>query len=363
VTQKTAGQQRSKIDLDTIPYKPPRPKTFVPKVALVGCGAVAPKHLAACRALEFPVAALCDVDEAKARRLRDEFFPDAAVFVDYRRMLRECEADIVDIATPPEGRALIIEDALCNGRHVLSQKPFVTDLDRGLQLVELAESQGLKLAINQNARWAPHFSWARHAVERGVIGEVFSARFVVHWDYRSTPSSFRGSRDWILFEYGIHWFDLVQVFMSGIRAEQVFASTARGHAPAGLPDMLAQAVITYLSGQAAIGLNGAARVGADDYTVVTGSLGMIVSRGPDKNHQQVTVYLEDRTVTPQLEGDWNTFGFQGTLGELAVAIQENRQHYGGARQNLESLALCFAAVQSSLTGRPCAPWTVRHLPM
>lgn len=362
MTRITAGPHRTVISPDAIPYRPLRPAAFVPKVMLVGCGAVAPRHLAACRALGFPVVALCDTDETRARRMKEAFFPDAAVYTDYRRMLRECEADILDIATPPEGRALIIEDALCSGQHVLSQKPFVTDLDRGLQLVELAESQGLKIAVNQNARWAPHFSWARHAVERGVIGDVFSARFVVHWDYRSTPSSFRGNRDWILFEYGIHWFDLVQVFMGGIRAEQVFASTARGNAPAGLPDMLAQAVITYPAGQAAIGLNGAARVGADDYTVITGDLGMIVSRGPDKNHQQVTVYLEDCTLTPELEGDWNTLGFQGTLGELAVAIEENRQHYGGARQNLESLALCFAAVQSSLTGRPCAPWSVRYLP-
>jgi len=358
------GERRENtMSLDAIPYKPPRPSAFVPRVALVGCGAVAPRHLEACRALGFPVLALCDVDEAKARRLRDQFFPEAAVFSDYRRMLRACDAEIIDVATPPEGRALIIEDALCGGRHVLSQKPFVTDLDRGLQLVELAESMGLKLAVNQNARWAPHFSWARHAVERGLIGDVISARFVVHWDYRSTPSSFRGSRDWILFEYGIHWFDLARMFMGGDQAVQVFASTARGSAPADMPDLLAQAVITYPDGQASIGLNGAARVGADDYTVITGVQGMIVSRGPDKNHQQVIAYLEKGPVSPQLEGDWNTFGFQGTLGELAVAIEEDRKHYGGARQNLESLALCFAAVQSSLTGRPCEPWSVRRLPL
>ncbi|HOQ89759.1 MAG TPA: Gfo/Idh/MocA family oxidoreductase [Candidatus Hydrogenedentes bacterium] len=360
---RSAERDHGTVHPDAIPYKPPRPRKYIPRIALVGCGNVAPRHLAACRELGFPVTALCDVNQNKAERLRDQFFPDAKVFRDHRTMLKSCDADIVDVATLPEGRALIIEDALCDGRHVLSQKPFVTDLDRGLQLVELAQSQGLKLAVNQNARWAPHFSWAKHAVERGVIGDVFSVRFVVHWDYRQTPSSFRGSRDWILFEYGIHWFDLAQVLMGGGRAEQVFASTCRGNAPDGLPDMLAQAVITYPRGQAAIGLNGAARVGTDDYTVITGERGIIVSRGPDKNHQQVTLYLEDSVYSPDLEGNWNTLGFQGTLGELAVAIEEDRQYYHGARENLESLALCFAAVQSSLTGRSCEPWSVRHLPV
>ena len=42
--------------------------------------------------------------------------------------------------------------ALEAGKHVLSQKPFVLDLDDGQELVDLADRNGLKLAVNQNGR-------------------------------------------------------------------------------------------------------------------------------------------------------------------------------------------------------------------
>jgi predicted dehydrogenase len=40
-------------------------------------------------------------------------------------------------------------------KHVLSQKPFVLDLDTGARLADLADEMGVKFAVNQNGRWAP----------------------------------------------------------------------------------------------------------------------------------------------------------------------------------------------------------------
>ena len=52
----------------------------------------------------------------------------------------------------------MIETALAAGKHVLSQKPFVLDLDDGTRLADLADESGVVLAVNQNGRWAPHLS-------------------------------------------------------------------------------------------------------------------------------------------------------------------------------------------------------------
>jgi len=127
---------------------------------------------------------LCDIDLKRARARQKEFFPDAIVCSDYRDVLRNDDVGVVDIATHPAERAPLIEAALQAGKHVLSQKPFVLDLDFGERMVELADQKGVRLAVNQSGRWAPHFSYIRHGIEAGLIGEVLSAHLSVHWNHQ-----------------------------------------------------------------------------------------------------------------------------------------------------------------------------------
>ncbi len=64
------------------------------------------------------------------------------------------DIEVVDITPHPVERVPILLAAIEPGKHVLSQKPFVLDLGEG---EELAEQKGVRLAVNQNGRWAPHF--------------------------------------------------------------------------------------------------------------------------------------------------------------------------------------------------------------
>jgi predicted dehydrogenase len=68
---------------------------------------------------------------------------------------------------------------------VLSQKPFVLDLDVGERLCERAAKRGVRLAINQNGRWAPHLACMREAVIAGLIGEVIG----VHVAFMTSQST------------------------------------------------------------------------------------------------------------------------------------------------------------------------------
>ncbi len=78
----------------------------------------------------------------------------------------------------------MIEAALEAGKHVLSQKPFVLDLDFGRRMVDLADARGVKLAVNQNGRWAPHFSYMRAGDRAGLIGDAaLGCHVAVHWDH------------------------------------------------------------------------------------------------------------------------------------------------------------------------------------
>jgi predicted dehydrogenase len=340
-------------------YLPPRPRVYRPKIALIGCGGISEYHLRAYHAMGLDVVALCDRNVARAEKRRKEFFPDAAVVSDFRDVLRRDEIEVVDIALHPAIRVEVIETALRARKHVLSQKPFVLDLAVGERLAALADSQGVRLAVNQNGRWAPHFSYMAATIHSGVIGEVASVDFTLQWDHTWTAGTpFEEIHHLVLLDFGIHWFDMAARFMGSSRPERVWASVARTGFQKMAPPMLGHVAIDYPGAQVRLNFNGHVQHGQEDRTVVCGSRGVLRSFGPSLSEQTVVLHTADGQATMPLVGSWFTSGFQGAMGELLCAIEQQREPTHGARNNLESLALCFAALASADSGVPVRPGEV-----
>ena len=340
-------------------YLPPRPRAYRPKIALIGCGGISEYHLGAYHEMGLNVVALCDRDPSRAEKRRVEFFPAATVFTDCDEVLRRDDIEVIDVAMHPAERVAVIEAALRARKHVLSQKPFVLDLAIGERLVALADAQGVRLAVNQNGRWAPHFSYLAAAIRAGVIGEVASVDCTLQWDHTWTAGTpFEEIHHLVLFDFGIHWFDLAARFLGSRRPERVWASVARTSLQKMKPPMLGHVGIDYPGAQVRLNFNGHVRHGQEDRTVVCGSRGTLRSFGPSLSAQTVELHTAEGRATVPLEGTWFTNGFQGAMGELLCAIEEGREPEHCARNNLDSLALCFAALASADAGEPRRPGAV-----
>jgi predicted dehydrogenase len=343
-------------------YLPPRPRAYRPKIALIGCGGISEYHLRAYQSLQLEVVALCDRHRERAEKRHAEFYPQAAVFTDYRDVLRRDDIAIVDITTHPAERLAIIEAALHAGKHVLSQKPFVLDLDVGERLVALAAEKNLQLAVNQNGRWAPHFSYLAAAVQAGLVGDVASIDFTLQWDHTWTAGThFENVHHLVLFDFGIHWFDIAARFMPGRIPQRVTASVTRAPYQKMQPPILAQVAIDYADAQVRLAFNGHVKFGQEDRTVICGSRGTLRSFGPSLSEQSVVLHTAEGEARPALEGTWFLNGFQGAMAELICAIEDHREPVNSARENLDSLALCFAALASADSGKPVVPGAVRAL--
>lgn len=344
-------------------YKPRDPQSDRLGIGLIGCGAITVEHLAAYKTAGYNVVALCDLDTASAKKRQREYFPRAKVFSDHHEMLASKEVDVVDVATHPEVRADLVEAALTAGKHVLSQKPFVLDLEVGRRLVDLAEERDVRLAVNQNGRWAPHFSYLRQAVATGLLGEPLAMHMAVHWDHSWVEGTeFEKVKHLILFDFAIHWFDMLTCVMGDAEPRRVFASTSRSPSQAIMPDLLAQVLVEYDNAQASLVFDAAVEHGPLDTTYVAGTKGTFRSQGPDHDEQTVTITVGEDSGSPKLVGKWFPDGFHGTMGELLCAIEEGREPLHNARENLRSLALCFAAVASAERGEPVVPGTVDSMP-
>ncbi len=349
------------VSAPELPYKPALPSSYRPAIGLIGCGGIAEYHLQAYRDLGLDVTALCNRDLSRAQDRRDEFYPEAEVYADYRELLDRDNIEVVDIATHPAERAAIIEAALLARKHVLSQKPFVLDLDVGERLALLAQEQGRVLAVNQNGRWAPHFSYLRHVVDHGLLGEIASVHFSLQWDHAwvaGTP--YDDLHHLILMDFGIHWFDMCTAFFGDREALSVSAQVAHGPNHRTRAPMLAQVMITYPEGQATLSFNGHVTHGQRDATTICGDRGTARSVGPSLSEQRVSLYTDEGKAIPELEGTWFTSGFQGAMAELLHAVETNREPIHHATGNLRSLALCFAALASADDeGRPKTPGDIR----
>lgn len=361
-----SAKATGKMKAPVLPYQPRDPKHYRPNIALIGCGGITAQHLRAYKEANYNVVALCDLIEENARCRAEEFYPNARVYTDAQEVLRRDDIEVVDIATHPPERVPLIKAALQARKHVLSQKPFVLDLDTGEKLVALAEKQNVKLAVNQNGRWAPHFSYIREAVRAGVLGDLISIHAQVHWDHSwvvGTP--FNEIEELVFYDFAIHWFDFVASVLSANgsrRATRVQASKSRATGQTAKPPLLAQTMIEFEGGQASLVFDANVPYGAQDYTYVGGRLGTIGSQGADLGTQKLTLTTGAGSATPKLQGSWFPNGFRGTMAELLCAIEENREPQNSARDNLDSLALCFAAIAASVDGEAKVPGQIRKLP-
>ncbi len=356
-----ASAEAAEIAAPDLPYRPPMPKTSHP-IALVGAGGISFAHLDAYRAHGMEVRAILSRDPDKAAARRDEFFPDAEVMTDYAALLARPDIAVIDLTPHPAERLPLIEAALRAGKHVLSQKPFVTDLDVGERLVALADANGVRLAVNQNGRWAPHMAWMRAAVREGLVGQVAGVHCSLHWDHRwirGTP--FETQADIVLYDFGVHWFDFVTSLL-GRPAARVQAQAVRAPWAGIAPPMLAAAILDFGDAQASLVFDAATPSGPMDFTYVAGSAGSLRSSGPDLGNQAVELHNAAGVARPALAGKWFNDGFAGAMGALLVAIETGTEPENSAGGNLVSLANTFAALEAARTGRAAVPGEVRRRP-
>jgi len=189
-----------------------------------------------------------------------------------------------------------------------------------------------------------------------------STHLDAHWDHNpTTEEGFDHIPHAILYDYAIHYFDMLACVMEEREPKRVFGSVARSSTQTASPPLLGQATVKYEGAQASLVFDGNNRFGQTDRTYIGGTEGTLQSEGPGLGDQTVSLHIDNGAVRPDLEGSWFPTGFRGTMGELLCAIEENREPENSGIDNLQSLELCYAAVAAAEEGEPKIPGEVREL--
>lgn len=325
-----------------------------PAVGLIGAGAIARSaHLPAYRAWGVPVVAIASRDAADARTLAADF-AIPRVHSTVEELLADPAVAVVDLATGPRGRIDLIEAAVSAGKHVLAQKPLTIDeaeLPRLAAIVAGARERGLRLAVNQNGRWAPAWRLATLLVRGGAIGEVVG---ITHLHDKPLPpladTPFDAVPHMLLADYLVHWIDISRCWLEGARVDAVWASESRvPQQPASArnpwnadvrlrTDRGATAVVRIVGDSRATG-------GGCPFWIhgTEGTLRGSVLRDSDR----LELDRDGDVTTFAVEGQWFPDGFAGAMGELLSAVVSGREPENSLAHVLATARLGFAAVASA----------------
>jgi predicted dehydrogenase len=142
-------------------------------LAGVGVGGVGFGQLQECADAGFQIVALCDVDDAYAKKAYDHW-PQARRYRDFREMLA-AEGDRIDAVycgTPDHTHALIVLAALRRRKHVCCVKPLTRTVHELRLVVKAAREAGVATQVTAAANTSETACRACEWIASGTLGDV-----------------------------------------------------------------------------------------------------------------------------------------------------------------------------------------------
>lgn len=333
------------------------------RAVLAGCGGMAKGWLKALSdapglAGRVEVVGLVDLDLAAAERLKAEFgLETATTGIDLESMLSATKPDLLFDVVVPSARRDVVMTGLRHGCHVLTEKPMAASLAEARELVAAAKEAGRVHAVVQNRRFTEGVRRIRETIESGALGELTA----LHADF-FIGAHFGGFReqmqDVLLLDMAIHTLDAAR-FMSGRDPVAVYAYESNPHGSWYAHGAAANAIFEF-SGEVVFTYRGSwvAEGGTTSWESawrVIGTNGTLLWDGADAfqlkqiaDNSGFLRPLKDAAVSPPPHPS-QTHGHASVITEFLDAIETGRAPETAGADNIKSLAMVFAAIESART--------------
>lgn len=144
-------------------------------IGLVGVGGMGSVHYANYKEIEgCRVAAVCGGSK-RAKETAEKW--GLPCYPSIRKMVENCEIDIVDICTPTYLHHHMVMESLDCGKDTICEKPIALSLKDAKEMLDKAEEKGCKLYIAQVLQFTKEVEILRRTVESGVYGKPLDACF------------------------------------------------------------------------------------------------------------------------------------------------------------------------------------------
>jgi predicted dehydrogenase len=312
------------------------------QLAIIGAGIFArDAHVPAILAAGdlYQIKVICARTMESAQRLVGQIPYPVEISTDVDAVLARQDIDALNIVVPIAEAPALIEKALAQGKHVISEKPIAPNVAAGRKLLPV-QPDGVVWMVAENYRYNADYDQMKALIDSGEIGKPLLAHYLLHFPvtpdskyYHSVwrnDSSFRGG--WIL-DGGVHHIAALRMILGEI--VEVSASMNGDTLIANL--MFASGVM---------GQYGVSYVpGSSRFTslIVRGENGTLRLEGPGI---EVIHDKETRTIPSA-----KTFTVDAEFVGFAEAIRDGKAHRSPAREALQDLAVVEALLDSAEMGK------------
>ncbi|MBE7469932.1 MAG: gfo/Idh/MocA family oxidoreductase [Anaerolineae bacterium] len=197
------------------------------QVGIVG-GGIGSYHIRAFQTLpeQFEVAAICDIDEARAKSLAETYhIPHATTSL--TDLCRLSELDVVDLCTPPYLHFDQAQEALAAGKHIILEKPHVGSLQEVDRLIALEAESNQRIMPVFQYRYGHGLQKLKLLIAAGLAGRAYLTTVETSWrrgeDYYAVPWRGKWATELggVLTSMAIHAHDLLYYVLGPVKS--VFA--------------------------------------------------------------------------------------------------------------------------------------------
>lgn len=194
------------------------------KAAVIGVGVMGRNHARVYRELE-------DADIVRLVGVADASMTTAAkvgrwlavpAFDDYKKMLDECQPDIVTIAVPTSLHYEVGVECIRRGVHILMEKPIAGTVEEGEALIQLADQAGVVFAVGYIERFNSAVAELRNQLLDNMVGQIFN----IHLQ-RFSPYPARIKDAGVVVDLASHDIDLLRYLMGDDEILRIHSETLR----------------------------------------------------------------------------------------------------------------------------------------
>ena len=289
---------------------------------------------------------------------------DEQLYTDARQAMEECEADFCTIVVPPAFHEEMVDLALEHGLNILSEKPIADTMEGACRIAKKARDAGVKMGVTMSHRFDQDKTTLRQQLRSGKWGglDYLVSRFTCECRRFATWGKFRYEIPYpLLIEGSVHHLDLL-VDMGGALCEELYCQGWQpawgefaGDSQALITMRLANGVRIFYEGAKtnAVGLN----CWTQEYVRAECEGGTLVM---DHREIEAFPYTPEVVARNAVEGEGEEVQLlEQPLWQNAWLIQQYIAWLDGGppmetnvEANLQSMALIFAAIESTKTGQP-----------
>ena len=311
------------------------------------------------------VVAAVDINPEALRNAKDGLgLRDDQCYTDIRKAFDENAADFCTVVVPPAYHEPAVDQALDHGMHILSEKTIADTLEASIRIANKVESAGAKMGVTMSHRFRQDITTLRHLIRSGAHGplDYIVCRFTCECRSYGTWGRFRYEiPDPLMIEGSVHHLDLL-ADMAGGECGDLYAQTWQpswgefaGDAQALVTMQVAGGARVMYEGAKtnAVGLNG---WGQEYIRAECQRATLIMSHGGierfdyDPQRKQPAKREGEGEAVPLLEQP--KWANAWLVEKFVRWLDGGEPMETNVHDNLQSVALIFAAIESSRCERP-----------